>query len=127
MPTNYKVEEFIVKKIPYKNINSTDKTWLNACHEIDDQRNFPANVSRCYSVKTFGEEDRSYQDRICREYYSDQKLYKIDCNKKIGSTLTFLPNGLFVHTYLFLSLDSNPEDGKKDSMMLSHGLCGTIN
>jgi hypothetical protein len=123
---NFKPEEFIVKKVPYKNINKEKNVFLSPCSEIDDQGNYPSNVRRCYNIRNFGEEEKSYSDRICREYYADQKLYRIECAYHIGTTFNFLPNGLFVNTYLVFNLGKE-EERKKDSMMLSHGLCATIN
>ena len=94
---------------------------MNACADIDNKK----NIYRCYSVKSFGEEDSWSNNRLCREQSYDNKLLSVVCEFWWGTTTRFLPNGLFVRTHLIPDLDS--EIDKKDSMMLSHGLCGTIN
>ena len=118
--TNYKPEELIIRKIPYKDIDKSEP-YMNACADIDNKK----NIYRCYSVKSFGEEDSWSNNRLCREQSYDNKLLSVVCEFWWGTTTRFLPNGLFVRTHLIPDLDS--EIDKKDSMMLSHGLCGTIN
>jgi len=124
--TNFKPEELIVKKIPYKDIDK--EAWGSDCAQIDDKVNNVTYVSRCYSIKKFGEEDTEYNTRLCtEEYLSDKKLNSIFCDFSWGDTMYFLPNGLFIRTFLLPNLKSNPKRDKKDSMTLSHGLCAIIN
>ena len=118
--TNYKPEELIIKKLPYKDIDKSEP-YMNACADIDNKK----NIYRCYSVKSFGEEDSWSKNRLCREVYYEKELSAVACEFWWGTETRFLPNGLFVRTHLIPNLESEVDE--KDSMMLSHGMCATIN
>ena len=136
VPVNYDTNEYIIKKIPYEDIATF--THLKLCRDINQIENTISSginrVNRCYTVKKFSEEPSLIRANKCVEsYWYDEggnkgTLNSITCKSLFGiKEISFLPNGLFINEYLALDLDSNPEDGIKDSMVLSHGMCGTIN
>jgi hypothetical protein len=132
---NYDTAEYIIKKIAYKDIDKSDISKSFDCKKIDDKINDIANdiyvfadkLHRCYSVREFGKELMTVHYQICKEWYFDNKLYSVNCYSMGEKTVTFVPNGLFVRRHIYADVTSKPNKDYKDSMVLSHGVCATIN
>jgi hypothetical protein len=126
---NYGTDEYIIKKIAYKDIDKVEGETFD-CKKIDDEINnfdFGKTLHRCYSVREFGEELMSFHYQMCNEWYFKNKIQSVNCSSMGEKTVTFVPNGLFVRRHIYADVNSNPNKDYKDSMMLSHGVCATIN
>ena len=126
---NYDTNEYIIKKIAYTDIDKVEGKTFD-CKKIDDEINdfrFGEILHRCYSVKEFGEELRTFNYKMCEEWYFKNEIKSVSCYSAGEKIITFIPNGLFVKKNIYEDVSSNPHKDYKDSMVLSHGLCATIN
>lgn len=132
--SNYKPAEFVIKKIPYKDI---DKDGLILCRKIDETKNkltstccadvmLTEEINRCYAIRDFGAEVNMFDYTICKETYHNKILENVICKKDVH--IEFLPNGLFFkRSNMILDLRKNPEGNYKDSIVISHGICASVN
>ena len=131
---NYQLETYIIKKLHYKDINNNDvcRYGINEKESIEkdvDIESFfdNANVNRCYSIKSFGEEEDYTDFNVCSEHYDKNKLTRIFCRPLLFSEMAFNINGLFVRRHWEVDLNKKPKNDYKSSIQTSHGVCGKIN